>query len=133
MNIVVHQNRNGFTLVEIMIVVAIISILAGIAVPAFTRSRRRAQATRILEDIRMLDSSLNQWAIENRKSPGDVATHSDLKPFLKTGSQLYNQCNDIYGNSYGTAFTVDSLPKVPVPTFNNLSDVAPAAFWSPYN
>ena len=40
--------------------------------------------------------------------------------------------NDMFNNAYGP-FTVDSVPKVPTSTFNNLSDVAPAAFWSPYN
>ena len=132
MNTALHQNRQGFTLVEIMIVVAIIALLAGLAVPNYARARKRAQATRILEDLRMLDYALDRWAIENNKTIGDTATLSDLQPFIKTGSKLYNQGVDLFGNSFGSAFSVDSMPKVPVPTYDNLSDVAPAEFWSPY-
>ena len=133
MNTALHQNRLGFTVVELMIVVTIISLIAGIAIPSYSRSRKRAQATRVLEDLRMLDYALDRWAIENNKSVGDIATLSDLQPFIKTGSQLYNQGADLFGNSYGGTFSVDSMPKVPAPTYNNLSDVAPASFWSPYN
>ena len=58
------HNRRGFTLVEIMIVVAIIALLAAIAVPNFLRARKRSQATRILQDLRVVDSALDQYAIE---------------------------------------------------------------------
>ena len=59
-----NKNRGGFTLVEIMIVVAIIALLAAIAVPNFLRARKRSQATRILEDLRQIDSAIDQYAIE---------------------------------------------------------------------
>ncbi len=115
-----------------MIVVAIIALLAGIAVPAYSRSRKRAQATCVLDDLRMLDSAMDRWAVEHNKAVGDIATLSDIQPYFKTGSKLYSQASDVFGNSFGATFTVDSVPKVPTPTFNNLSDVAPVAFWSPY-
>ncbi|MGB8353151.1 MAG: prepilin-type N-terminal cleavage/methylation domain-containing protein [Chthoniobacteraceae bacterium] len=121
----------GFTLVEIMIVVAIIALLAAIAVPNFLRARKRSQATRILEDLRLLDSASDQYAIETNKITGMHPALGDLKNYLKTGTTLYNTGNDIFGNSYGP-FTVDSLPGVTNSAFNALSDVAPAAFWSPY-
>lgn len=116
-----------------MIVVAIIALLAGMAVPSYTRARKRSQATRVLEDLRMLDYALDRWAIEKNKAVGDVATLSDLQPFIKTGSQLHNQGVDLFGHSYGVTFSVDFMPKVPALTYNTLSDVAPATFWSPYN
>jgi hypothetical protein len=51
---------------------------------------------------------------------------------LKTGSALYNSGGgDMFGNSFG-AFTVDSLPRIPTATKSSLADVAPAAFWSPF-
>ncbi len=53
---IAFSNRKGFTLVEIMIVVAIIALLAAIAVPGFLRARKRSQASRILNDLRMIDS-----------------------------------------------------------------------------
>ena len=65
-----NSNSRGFTLVEIMIVVAIIALLASIAVPNFLRARKRSQATRILEDLRLLDGAMDQYAIETNKISG---------------------------------------------------------------
>ncbi len=131
MNSALHQNIRAFTVVELMIVVTIISLLAGIAVPSYTRARKRAQATRVLEDLRMLDYALDRWAIDNNKSLGDIAALSDLQPYIKAGSKL-SQGSDILGNSYGNAFSVDSSPRIPSGTYNLLSDVVAPAFWSPY-
>jgi prepilin-type N-terminal cleavage/methylation domain-containing protein len=128
-----NKNRGGFTLVEIMIVVAIIALLAAIAVPNFLRARKRSQATRILEDLRMIDSALDQYAIETNKTTGAAANWTDIKAYLKVGSTLYNSTGtDLLGNSFGAAFTVDTIPKVPTATFESLSDVAPNDFWSPF-
>jgi prepilin-type N-terminal cleavage/methylation domain-containing protein len=127
-----QTRRGGFTLVEIMIVVAIIALLAAIAVPNFLRARKRSQATRILEDLRMIDSATDQYAIENNKTTGFNPTFTDLKNYLKTGSVLYTSGQDLFGDAYGPTFTVDSLPVVPTTAYNNLSDVAPLSFWSPY-
>src|SRR3984957_16836206 len=85
-----NKNRGGFTLVEIMIVVAIIALLAAIAVPNFLRARKRSQATRILEDLRLLDSACDQYAIETNKTSGMQPVFGDLKNYLKTGTTLYN-------------------------------------------
>jgi prepilin-type N-terminal cleavage/methylation domain-containing protein len=121
----------GFTLVEIMIVVSIIALLASIAVPGFLRARKRAQAARILNDLRLIDNSIDQYAIENNKVTGNNPTFTDLKVYLKKGGNLYNTGKDILGNSYGP-FTVDSLPNVPSTSKSALSDVADTSFWSPY-
>ena len=128
-----QTRRGGFTLVEIMIVVAIIALLAAIAVPNFLRARKRSQATRILEDLRMLDSATDQYAIENNKTTAAGATFTDLKNYIKTGTVLYATGQDIFGDSYGPSFTVDSLPLVPANAWTTLSDVAPQSFWSPYH
>src|SRR5256885_3052799 len=99
------KRSGGFTLVEIMIVVAIIALLAAIAVPNFLRSRKRTQATRILEDLRMLDHAVDQYAIDTAKLSGVNPSWADLKPFLKKDTVLYNTGGDLFGNSYGP-FTV---------------------------
>ena len=127
-----NKNRGGFTLVEIMIVVAIIALLAAIAVPNFLRARKRSQATRILEDLRMIDAAIDQYAIENNKIGGNTAVWNDIKAYLKTGSTLYNSGGkDMLSNSY-VGFSVDSIPKLSITSFNALSDVAPSDFWSPF-
>lgn len=126
------SRRAGFTLVEIMIVVAIIALLAAIAVPGFLRARKRSQASRIINDLRLIDSAVDQYAIETNKKTGDAVAVTDWTNYLKKDTVLYATGNDILGNPYG-AQTVDSLPKVNQTSKNALSDVTDTAFWSPYN
>jgi len=126
-----NSRRGGFTLVEIMIVVAIIALLAAIAVPGFLRARKRSQASRILNDLRMIDAAVDQYAIETNRSTGNPVAITDWTNYLKKGSQLYNTGNSLLGSSYG-AQTVDTIPKVPPGDYAVLSDVANTGFWSPY-
>jgi len=128
------HSKSGFTLVEIMIVVAIIALLASIAVPNFLRARKRSQATRCLNDLRVIDNSISQYAIENNKSTGNTVTWTDVQAYIKSGSSLYNSgANDMLGNAYNSGtFSVDSIPKLSSASYSKLSDVAPLSFWSPY-
>ena len=126
-----NKRRGGFTLVEIMIVVAIIALLAAIAVPGFLRARKRSQASRVVNDLRLIDSAVDQYAIENNKATGATVNSADWSIYMKKGSALYNTGKDLFGQDYGVQ-TVDSLPKVPAVTWNTLSDVADTAFFSPY-
>jgi len=125
------RRHAGFTLVEIMIVVAIIALLAAIAVPGFLRARKRSQASKVLNDLRMIDSAVDQYAIETSKSTGSTVAVTDWTNYVKKDSALYASGQDLFGNDYG-AQTVDSLPKVPTNAWNTLSDVADTSFWSPY-
>jgi prepilin-type N-terminal cleavage/methylation domain-containing protein len=127
-----NKRRGGFTLVEIMIVVAIIALLAAIAVPGFLRARKRSQASRIINDLRLIDSAVDQYAIETNKKSGDAVAIADWTNYLKKNTNLWSTGKDILGNDYGTQ-TVDSLPKVPATSKTALSDVTDATFWSPYN
>ena len=122
----------GFTLVEIMIVVAIIALLAAIAVPGFLRARKRSQASRIINDLRLIDSAVDQYAIETSKKSGDTVAVTDWTNYLKKDTNLFVIDKDILGNDYGPQ-TVDSLPRVPDSSKNALSDVTDTTFWSPYN
>src|SRR6266436_1933829 len=126
-----NKKRGGFTLVEIMIVVAIIALLAAIAVPGFLRARKRSQATRILNDLRLIDSAVDQYAIETNKSTGSTVNVTDWTNYLKKGTSLYNTGQDLFSDDYGSQI-VDSLPSVPASAKASLSDVADPAFWSPY-
>ena len=127
----IAKSQRGFTLVEIMIVVAIIALLAAIAVPGFLRARKRSQASRILNDLRMIDSAVDQYAIETNRKTGDVVAVADWTNYLKKGSLLYNTGNSLLGTPYGTQ-TVDTIPQVQAADLAVLSDVAGTGFWSPY-
>jgi prepilin-type N-terminal cleavage/methylation domain-containing protein len=126
-----QHRHGGFTLVEIMIVVAIIALLAAIAVPGFLRARKRSQASRVINDLRLIDSAVDQYAIENNKTSGTTVGTQDWTGFLKSGTSLYSTGTDLFGDDYGPQ-TVDFQPKVPASAWNTLSDVAGTAFFSPY-
>lgn len=126
------KKHAGFTLVEIMIVVAIIALLAAIAVPGFLRARKRSQASKILNDLRLVSAAVDQYAIETSRKTGDPVNVADWTNYIKKDTNLYSTGNDLFGNTYG-AQAVDSMPGVPPSTKAALSDVVDAAFWSPYN
>ena len=128
-----QKNRSGFTLVEIMIVVAIIALLAAIAVPGFIRARKRSQATRILEDLRMIDAAVDQYAVETNKKSGSPVNSTDIKAYLKANSQLYATWKNVLGDSYDPTYNVDETVATPVGTGAELSDVAPSEFWRPFD
>ena len=79
------NKRSGFTLVEIMIVVAIIGLLAAIAIPSFIRARQNTQASTCVNNLRLIDGAKDQWALENGKSTGQPVTQNDVSPYLKQG------------------------------------------------
>ena len=131
MLIKLNRKHAGFTLVEIMIVVAIIALLAAIAVPGFLRARKRSQASKILNDLRMIDAAVDQYAIETNRTSGNQVLVADWTNYVKKNSILYNTGADLFGNSYGVQ-TVDTIPQVPSADYTALSDVAGTGFWSPY-
>jgi prepilin-type N-terminal cleavage/methylation domain-containing protein len=124
--------RGGFTLVEIMIVVAIIALLAAIAVPGFLRARKRSQASKIMNDLRLIDSAVDQYAIETTKTSGTPVEITDWTNYLKKDTNLYATGKDLFGNDYGPQ-TVDSHPVVPNAAKTTLADVTDDAYWSPFN
>jgi prepilin-type N-terminal cleavage/methylation domain-containing protein len=84
------HKTTGFTLVEIMIVVAIIGLLAALAIPNFVRARNRTQTNTCIENLRLLSSSKHQWALENKKIDTDTPTSTDIATYLR--SNLYPSC-----------------------------------------
>jgi prepilin-type N-terminal cleavage/methylation domain-containing protein len=126
------NKRAGFTLVEIMIVVAIIALLAAIAVPGFLRARKRSQASKIINDLRLVDAAVDQYAIERGKKTDDSVLVADWTAYVKKDTNLYTTGQDLLGHDFGPQ-TVDTIPKVPPLSYDALSDVADSAFWSPYS
>ena len=132
-----NSRRGGFTLVEIMIVVAIIALLATIAIPNFMRARTRSQATACKQDLRIIDAAVDQWAMEKNKKNGDAVTVVDLAAYVKDGTTMYNALKagapvDTLGSTIVIP-TVGTVVSVPAATKTATADVVDATFWSPYN
>ena len=79
----VQRNTRGFTLVEIMIVVAIIGLLAAIAVPNFVQARNTARTNTCKNNLRIIDAAKEQFAMDNNKSNGYAVTSTEIAPYLK--------------------------------------------------
>ena len=125
------RRRAGFTLVEIMIVVGIIALLAVLALPGLLRARKRAQASRIKDDLRLIEAAVDQYAIETQRQPGAVVSVTDWTAYLKKETQLSTTGKDVLGHDFGSQ-TVDQIPIVPPETYAALSDVADDGFWAPF-
>jgi prepilin-type N-terminal cleavage/methylation domain-containing protein len=79
--------KAGFTLVEIMIVVAIIGLLAAIAIPNFVKARATSQANACINNLRQFDGACQQWALEQHQSSSATVTlATDLTPYIKLNS-----------------------------------------------
>ena len=80
------NRRSAFTLVEIMIVVAIIGLLASIALPSWHRARENAQLNSIANNLRLLEGAKQQWALENKKAATDTVVSAEITAYLKNNT-----------------------------------------------
>lgn len=104
----------GFTLVEIMIVVAIIGLLATIAIPNFMRARTTAQRSACINNLRQIDGAKQQWALESKAAPTAVATIANIQPYLGRGTAgTAPTCPADSQNSFATSYSINDLSTAP--------------------
>jgi type IV pilus assembly protein PilA len=84
-----RKKRLGFTLVEIMIVVAIIGLLAAIAVPAFMKARQSAQRSACINNLRMINDGKAQWALDDGGQTGDTPALTNISDYIADTNKLF--------------------------------------------
>jgi len=122
----IRNDRSAFTLVEIMIVVAIIGLLAALAVPGFVKARKQSQGRRILNDCRQQDAAIDQWALETGQTDGNTVNTTGAQTYLKTTWKTLDLLNNSFAlNNVGTG-------QILISTATKSSLAGVGIDWGPY-
>src|SRR5207253_9843665 len=103
------SRKSGFTLVEIMIVVAIIGLLAAIAIPNFVRARTQSQMNACINNLRQIDGAIQQWALELKKDAAATVAFTDISSYLKNAVVCPSG-----GTTFGDSYTIVDVATKPV-------------------
>ncbi|HZV36221.1 MAG TPA: prepilin-type N-terminal cleavage/methylation domain-containing protein [Verrucomicrobiae bacterium] len=113
------SRSGGFTLVEIMIVVAIIGLLATIAIPNFVRARLKAQQAACINNLRQIDGAKQTWALENKAAQSTIPTIQNIQPYLGRGTQgTAPTCPADSQSTFATSYSLNDLQTAPTCLIN---------------
>jgi prepilin-type N-terminal cleavage/methylation domain-containing protein len=104
----ISSRRSGFTLVEIMIVVAIIGLLASIAIPAYTPARGKAYQSVCISNLQQIEGAIQRWSLEMKKDEGQAVAYSDIRSYLQRSVAC-----PAGGTSFEDSYTLTTVEAVP--------------------
>ena|SRR6185437_14454286 len=107
-------SKKGFTLIEIMIVVAIIGLLAAIAIPNFVHARTTAQQNACINNLRQIDGAKQEWALEYKQASTATPGDSDIQPYMGRGSNgTLPSCPLDSTSKFDSSYTINVLTTAP--------------------
>ena len=113
----------GFTLVEIMIVVAIIGLLAAIAIPSYLKARETSRRTVCINNLRQIDGAKNQYALEHGGNSGDVFNQQEIATYIKGINRCFCPVADLTNRTFSASYVINALTNSPTCRFNNTGGV----------
>ena len=109
------MKRQNFTLVEIMIVVAIIGLLAGIALPSFINARNTTRRNACINNLRQIDSAKQQWVLEKGKQSTDTPVEADITSYIGyAGTTATVHCPVDPAKTFATSYTINACNVAPI-------------------
>jgi prepilin-type N-terminal cleavage/methylation domain-containing protein len=120
-----NNRKGGFTLVEIMIVVAIIGLLAAIAIPNFIKARTTAQTNACINNLRQIDSAAQQWALETHQLGTVTYGSTEITPYLGrgTGSLSSVVCPADPAKTFATSYVTTDTATAPTCAIDKVNHV----------
>jgi len=105
----ISSHSGGFTLVEIMIVVAIIGLLASIAIPAYAPIRVTAYRNVCISNLQQIEGAIQRWSLDMHKDEGQAVAYSDIRPYLKNAVVC-----PAGGTSFEDSYTITTVEAAPI-------------------